>query len=158
MAKQMEATRIFDAPVETVWEVWKDPELVKRWWGTKFFTSNLAKIDFKEGGKTLVSTKEPKETGGHEYFTVWEYVKIIHLKKIEFIQNPADEAGNKTDPVKLGMPSDFPSNVKTVVTFQEVGKNKTEMTIAKYAEFGSMSNFAQIALDQSMEKMEAMFY
>jgi hypothetical protein len=27
MAKQIEVTRTFDAPVEMVWEVWGDPEL-----------------------------------------------------------------------------------------------------------------------------------
>ncbi len=29
MAKQIEVTRTFNAPVEMVWEVWVDPELVK---------------------------------------------------------------------------------------------------------------------------------
>ncbi|MDQ6608884.1 MAG: hypothetical protein M3Y85_03585, partial [Bacteroidota bacterium] len=68
-----------------------------------------------------------------------------------------DEDGNKTDPVKLGMPPDFPTDIKTVVIFKEVANDKTEMTVTEYAEFGTISNFAQMGLEQSMDKMNAIF-
>ena len=157
MAKQIEVTRTFNASVEMVWKVWTDPELVKRWWGPKHFTSPVAKIDFREGGKSLVSMKAPKEMGGQEHYSIWEYVKIIPLQTIEFIQNLADEGGNKIDPIKLGMPPDFPLDIRTVVTFKALESNKTEMTVTEYAEFGTISNFAQIGLEQSLEKMGEIF-
>jgi uncharacterized protein YndB with AHSA1/START domain len=157
MAKQVEVTRIFNAPVEMVWKVWTDPELVKRWWGPKHYISPVAKIDFQEGGKSLVSMKAPKEMGGQEFYSIWKYVKIIPLQTIEFIQSLSDKEGNKTDPVKLGMPSDFPIDIKTVVTLREIANNKTEMTVTEYANFGTISNFAQIGLEQSLEKMAEIF-
>jgi uncharacterized protein YndB with AHSA1/START domain len=157
MARQIEVTRIFNAPVEMVWKVWVDPELVKRWWGPKHYISLVAKIDFREGGKSIVSMKAPKEMGGQEFYSIWEYIKIVPLKTIEFIQNLADEHGNKTDPTKLGMPPDFPLDIKTVVSFKEVEGGKTEMTVTEYAEFGTISNFAQIGLEQSVDKMTAIF-
>jgi uncharacterized protein YndB with AHSA1/START domain len=157
MAKQIEVTRTFNAPVEMVWKVWTDPELVKRWWGPKFFISPLAIIDFREGGKSIVSMKAPDEMGGQEFYSIWEYVKIIPLETIEFIQNLSDRDGTKTEPVKLGMPPDFPMDIKTVVTFRAVADSKTEMTVIEYAEFGTISNFAQIGLEQSMDKMVAIF-
>ena len=157
MAKQIEVTRIFNAPVEMVWKVWTDPELVKRWWGPKHFTSPVAKIDFREGGKSLVSMLAPEQMGGQEWYSIWIYVKIIPYKTIEFIQSLSDKDGNKTDPVKVGMPSDFPIDIRTVVTFTELGNSKTEMTVTEYAEFGTISNFAQIGLEQSLEKMAAIF-
>ena len=157
MAKQIEVTRIFNAPVEMVWKVWTDPELVKRWWGPKHFISPVAKIDFKEGGKSIVSMQAPKEMGGQEFFSLWVYVKIIPLKTIEFIQSLSDKDGNKTDPKKVGMPPDFPIDIRTVVVFKELGISKTEMTVTEYAEFGTISNFAQIGLEQSMDKMVAIF-
>ena len=157
MAKQIEVTRTFNAPVEMVWKVWTDPELVKRWWGPKHFTSPVALIDFRIGGKSLVSMKAPQEMGGQVFYSIWEYVKIIPLQTIEFIQCLSDKDGNKTDPVELGMPPDFPIDIKTVVTFREVADNKTEMTVTEYADFGTISSFAQIGLEQSIEKMEAIF-
>jgi uncharacterized protein YndB with AHSA1/START domain len=157
MAKQIEVTRTFNAPVEMVWKVWTDPELVKRWWGPKHFISPVAKIDFREGGKSLVSMLAPKEMGGREFFSIWLYVKIIHLKTIEFIQSLSDEDGNKIDPTKVGMPADFPIDVRTVVIFKELGNSKTEMSVTEYAEFGTISNFAQIGLEESMDKIAAIF-
>jgi len=157
MAMQIEVSRVFNAPVELVWKVWTDPELVKRWWGPKHFTSPVAIIDFREGGKSLVSMKAPEEMGGEEFYSIWQYVKIIPMQSIEFIQSLSDNDGNKTDPVKLGMPPDFPPDIKTVVTFKEIANNKTEMTVIEYADFGTISNFAQIGLEQSIEKMDAIF-
>ena len=157
MAKQIEVTRTFNAPVEMVWKVWTDAELIKRWWGPKHFSAPVAKLDFREGGTSLVSMQAPKEMGGREFYSIWRYVKIIPLQTIKFIQSLSDEMGNKTDPTKLGMPPDFPIDILTVVTFKEVGNNQTEMTVIEYAEFGTISNFAQIGLEQSMEKMAALF-
>ena len=157
MAKQIEVTRIFNAPVELVWNVWVDPELIKRWWGPKHFKSPVAEIDFRAGGKSLVSMKAPKEMGGQEFYSIWEYVKIIPLKRIEFIQNLADKDGNKAEPVKVGMPADFPMDIRTVVTFRELAANKTEMTVTEHADMGITTNFAQIGLEQSLEKMAAIF-
>jgi uncharacterized protein YndB with AHSA1/START domain len=157
MAKQVEVTKVFNAPVELVWRVWVDPELVKRWWGPKNFISPVAKINFRAGGKSLVSMKAPEEMGGREWYSIWEYAKITHLETIEFIQSLSDKDGNKTDPTKVGMPADFPTDIRTVVTFKKLGNNKTEMTVTEYADFGSMSNFAQLGLEQSLEKMAAIF-
>ena len=157
MAKQIEVTRTFNATVEMVWRLWTDPELVKRWWGPKNFTSPVAKIDFREGGKSLVSMKSPVEMGGQEYHSIWVYVKIIPLQRIEFIQSLSDENGIKTDPTKVGMPADFPIDILTIVTFKVVRDTQTEMTVTEYADFGSISNFAQIGLEQSCDKMIAIF-
>lgn len=157
MARQIEVTKVFNAPVEMVWRVWVEPELIKQWWGPKSFISPMAKIDFRVGGKSLVSMKAPQEMGGREWYSSWDYVKIDPFKTIEFIQSLADENGQKTDPVKVGMPADFPADIQTIVTFREIGPNQTEMTVTEYADFGTISNFAQIGLEQSLDKMVVIF-
>jgi uncharacterized protein YndB with AHSA1/START domain len=153
MAKQIEVTRIFDAPVAMVWKLWTDPELVKRWWGPKHFISPIARLDVRVGSISLVSMKAPAAMGGVEWFSVWEYLKIIPLQTIEFVQSLADAAGNKKDPAALGMPADFPKDILTVVHFEILSAHQTSMTVTEYAEFGSISNFAQTGLEQSMDKM-----
>lgn len=157
MAKQIEVTRTFNAPIEMVWKVWTEPELVKRWWGPKNFSSPVARLAFREGGKSIVSMKAPQEMGGQEFFSVWFYVKIIPLETIEFIQSLSDKNGNKIDPIKVNMPPDFPIDIRTVISFRELGNSKTEMTVTEYAEFGTISDFAQIGLEESMDKMVAIF-
>lgn len=157
MAKQIEVTRVFNASVEMVWKLWTDPELIKRWWGPKQFTAPVARIDFREGGRSVVSMKAPAAMGGQEYYSVWVYTKIVPLQFIEFIQSLSDEEGNKTDPEKLGMPADFPIDIQTIVNFTTIADGQTEMTVTEYADFGMISEFAQTGLEQSMDKMVAVF-
>ena len=157
MAKQIEVTRVFNAPLEMVWQLWTEPELIKRWWGPKHFTAPVAKIDFRVGGKSLVSMLAPREMGGREFYSLWEYVRIIPLQTIEFIQSLADIDGQRTDPVQVGMPADFPPDIRTVVTFKSLTGSSTEMVVTEYADFGTISDFAQIGLEQSMYKMAVIF-
>jgi len=157
MDKKIEIAKTFNAPVEMVWKLWTEPELVKRWWGPAHFTCPVAKIDCTPGGVSLVSMKAPAQMGGQEFFSLWEYTRVLPLQEIEFIQNLSDELGNKMKPVDLGMPPDFPTDIRTVVTFKKISDDVTEMTVTEYAEFGSMSHFAKLGLEQSMEKMGAVF-
>ena len=155
--QKIEVSKSFKAPIELVWQVWEDPELVKRWWGPKNFTSPFANIDLRVGGKSIVSMQAPKELGGQIYFSLWQYTKIEYLKTIEFIQSLCDELGNKINPESVGMPADFPIDIKTVVTFSKTTDTQTKMTVTEYANFGTISNFAQIGLEQSIEKMNKIF-
>ncbi len=157
MAKQIEVTRTFNAPVEMVWKLWTDPELIKRWWGPKHFTSPLATIDFQEGGKSIVSMQAPAEMGGQVFYSAWVYTTIIPLQTIEFIQSLSDAEGNKINPTQVGMPPDFPADIQTIVTFKKIDNSTTEMTVIEYADFGLISNFAQIGLEQSLDKMVAIY-
>jgi uncharacterized protein YndB with AHSA1/START domain len=45
--------RFFDAPRESVWKAWENPDLMKRWWGPRGFTSPYCEIGFRVGGKFL---------------------------------------------------------------------------------------------------------
>ena len=157
MTTQIEVTRVFNAPVEMVWRVWVEPELVKRWWGPRHFTAPVANIDFRVGGRSLVSMKGPAEMGGQEWFSIWLYTDIVPFQRIEFIQSLSDQEGNKIDPVSAGMPADFPRDIRTVVTFKAIAGNQTEMSVTEYATFGSISNFARTGLGQSMDKMVEIF-
>jgi uncharacterized protein YndB with AHSA1/START domain len=157
MAKQIEVTRTFNAPVEMVWKLWTDPELIKRWWGPKHFTSPVATIDFQQGGKSIVSMQAPAEMGGQVFYSAWVYTTIIPLQTIEFIQSLSDEEGNKINPTQVGMPPDFPADIQTIVTFRKIDNSTTEMTVTEFANFGTISNFAQIGLEQSLDKMVAIY-
>lgn len=150
---QVHVTRVFNAPVERVWNVWVDPALIMQWWGPDHFICPLAKIDFREGATSIVCMRAPQEFGGGDSYSIWQYVKIVPFESIEFIQNLADANGVKQKPASLGMPPDFPEDVRTVVTFKVLGKNKTEMTVDEFADFGQISHFAQLGMEQCAGKI-----
>ena len=159
MKQNIVVTRIFDAPIELVWKTWVDPELVMRWWGPDRFTCPSAKIDFREGKTSVVCMRAPAEFGGQDMYSVWSYTRIVPMKSIEFIQNLSDKNGNKVKPADLGMPPDFKEDLRTLVTFKDLGNGKTEMIVTEYdwETGGQMSGFAKLGLEQSLDKMPAIF-
>ena len=120
--RDLVVTRVFDAPLELVWKAWTDPEHVMRWWGPDHFTSPSAKMDFREGGTSIVCMRAPQEFGGQDMYSTWVYQKIVPMERIEFIQNLADKEGNLIDPTQLGLPPEFPRDIRTVVTLQRPGQ------------------------------------
>jgi len=48
--KELTITRVLNAPIELVWEVWTDPDHIKNWWGPNGFTNTIFEMDLKPGG------------------------------------------------------------------------------------------------------------
>ena len=154
--RDLVVTRVFAAPVELVWKAWTEPEYVMRWWGPDYFTSPSAKMDFREGGTSLVCMRAPEDFGGQDMYSTWVYQKIIPMERIEFIQNLADKDGNQIDPAQIGMPPEFPRDMRTVVTFKDLGNGKTEMTVTEYnvpTADTELGKNAELGLNQSLDKM-----
>ena len=133
----MVITRTLEASLEQVWKAWSNEELVKQWWGPKGFTYPFAKLEFREGGTSLVCMRAPKEFGGQDMYNTWSYQKIVPMKRIEYILNFTDKDGNKLDPSAIGMPPGIPKNVPHIITFKDLGNNKTEVTVTEYGYFSA---------------------
>ena len=153
--KDLVITRVFDAPVELVWQAWTDPRHVMRWWGPEHFTSPSAQIDFREGGTALVAMRAPAEYGGGDNYSLWTYHKIVPMRRIEFVQTLVDKDGARLDPTTLGLPADFPQDQRTVLVFKPLG-DKTEFTITQYGlPISRMGEMAELGMNQSLDKLAA---
>jgi uncharacterized protein YndB with AHSA1/START domain len=156
--KDIVVTREFGVPVELVWKAWSEAEGVKQWWGPDCFTCPSAEMDFREGGTSVVCMRAPKEFGGQDMYSAWLYKKINRMQSIEFVQNLADKDGQVMEPVKLGMPPEFPMYLRTVVTFKDIGNGNTEMTVTEYAFLVCpMLAMAEKGLEQCINKMQRSF-
>ncbi len=152
--KNLTVTRTFDAPVESVWKQWSDSDKVRKWWGPKSFTSPLAKMDFREGGVSLVCMRAPKEFGGFDMYNTWTYKKIVPHERIELVLNFSDKDGNKLDPAKIGLPAGIPQDVPHVITFKALGDNKTELTVTEYGYTTDQAvEISKAGLEQCLDKM-----
>ena len=146
-------TRIIDAPIDMVWKAWTDPQLVMRWWGPKDYTSPTCKVDLREGGRYVFCMRAPKEQGGQDSYTAGVYKKIVPMERLEFTQGLADKDGNRVDPAQVGMPPDFPEEIRTVVIFKAKG-NMTELTITEYDwPVGQMYVYSLAGMHQSIDKL-----
>jgi uncharacterized protein YndB with AHSA1/START domain len=129
-----------------------------RWWGPAGFTCPVAKMDFREGGTSLVCMRAPKEFGGRDMFNTWTYEKIVPMKRFVYILRFADKDGNMMDPAKQGLPPEMPKEVRNEVAFKELGKDKTEVTVTEYGwTVGQMMEMSKMGLEQCLDKMDALF-
>lgn len=147
-------TRIIDAPIEMVWKAWTDPKHVMRWWGPKDYTSPTCKIDLREGGKYIFNMRAPKEQGGQDSYTAGVYKKIVPMERLEFTQSLADKDGNKIDPAQVGVPQDFPKEIRTVIVFKRTKCDMTELTIVGHDwPVGQMYVYSFAGWHQSLDKL-----
>src|SRR3989344_590653 len=96
--------RVFDAPRELVWKAWSDPELYKKWFGPKTFTSPVVKMDFRVGGKILGCMRGMEgDFKGKDFWSTGTYKEIVPMKKIVTTDSFADEHGNVVPASHYGM-------------------------------------------------------
>ena len=151
-------TRVFNAPVEQVWNAWVEPELVKQWWGPTGFTCPLAEMDFREGGTSLVCMRAPKEYGGQDLYNTWTYTKIVPNERIEYTFNFSDKDGHTLTPAQLGLSARIPQDGHHVVTFKDAGDGRTEMTVTEHGYTSEQDHdLSKLGLEQCLDKMASIF-
>ncbi len=146
-------TRILNAPLELVWKAWTEPERVARWWGPKYYSSPSCKIDLRVGGKYVFTMRAPADQGGQDSYTAGIYKRIVPMELLEFTQGLSDQDGDPIDPASIGMPPDFPKEIRTVVAFKAMGQF-TELTVTEYGWTpGQMYVYSLAGMHQSIDKL-----
>jgi uncharacterized protein YndB with AHSA1/START domain len=155
--KDLIVTRVFNAPLPAVWKAWSDAESVMKWWGPTGFTSPVCKMDFREGGTTLVCMRAPKEFGGMDMYNTWTWKKIVPMEFIEYTFDWADKDGNKIDPASLGfLPPGMPREMRHTLVFKDLGNGKTEMVMTEYGYVSDQQyELSKGGLEQCLDKMAA---
>ncbi len=57
--RELNITRIFDAPRSLVFKMWTDPKHVAQWWGPKGFTNPVCERDVRPGGALRIVMRGP---------------------------------------------------------------------------------------------------
>jgi uncharacterized protein YndB with AHSA1/START domain len=111
-ANEIRITRIYDAPVETVWEAWTDPDQIAEWWGPRGFTTTTHSKDLRPGGFWVFTLHGPDGVECRDrvdYLEVEKYARLVY-------DHGADD----------GQPAWF----RVTVLFSKIeGKTKMEMTM-----------------------------
>lgn len=151
----MVLTRVFDASLERVWNAWKEPDMVMKWWGPKAFTAPVAKMDFREGGVSLVCMRSH---AGFDIYNTWTYQEIVPMKRIEYVLNFTDKDGNKLDPAAIGMPPGIPKDVPHTIVFRDLGNDKTEVTVTEYGyTTPEIVELSKAGMAECLDKMAEIF-
>jgi PhnB protein len=85
--RELVITRLLNAPVSLVWEVWTNPEHIKNWWGPNGFTNTISKMDVQKNGEWDLIMHGPD---GTDYKNKSVFKEVVKNKKIvyEHISSP----------------------------------------------------------------------
>ncbi|MGE3973530.1 MAG: SRPBCC domain-containing protein [Bdellovibrionales bacterium] len=118
--------RVFQAPVEKLWKAWSTVGLLKQWWGPNGYSSPEAKMDFRVGGDYLFSMQGPD---GKVTWSGGTYRSIIPNKKIVCTDHFADNDGTIISANSIGLPGDWPQELRVTVDFESLKPHQTKMTV-----------------------------
>ena len=106
----------FDASVDRVWQLWKDPRQLERWRGPLTYPATVEKYDFRVGGRSAdyMTGREGEKPRGW-----WQITAIEEPIRFEFDDGFADDDGNPVEAMGI---------VHAVVTLDSAG-GKTRLTL-----------------------------
>ncbi|RAV09201.1 SRPBCC domain-containing protein [Paenibacillus contaminans] len=91
--------RVFDAPRDLVFKMFKEPEHLKRWWGPKGWELPVCNIDFRPGGVWHYCMKCIDKNQGDFYgMESWGkgvYKEIVEPESIAYTDYFSDAEGNE---------------------------------------------------------------
>ena len=121
-------TREFDAPIQTVWNMWTDPDLFSQWYGPNGFSVPAAEMDVVVGGtRKICMAMDGPESAMKMWFT-GVYKDVTAPKRLIYTESMCDEDGNVLSPQDMGMPEGTPDVTEVVIELSEDG-GKTLMTM-----------------------------
>jgi uncharacterized protein YndB with AHSA1/START domain len=72
-------SRVFNAPLERLWQVYTDPNLLPKWWGSRASTTVVEKMDVRVGGGWRFVSKDAE---GNEYVFHGEYKAVEPMTRL----------------------------------------------------------------------------
>lgn len=139
--------RIFEAPIDLIWQLWTQPEHFKKWYGPEGFTVPVAEIDLQVGGKRFIGMQSPD--GSMKFWTAGEFMEIIPKTRLVYTESIADEDGNAiTEPSSNGIP---PMTTEVTVLLEDLN-DRTRMVMT-HAGLPEGSGGANEGWKQSFNKL-----
>ncbi len=112
-SNEIRITRVYDAPVKTVWDAWTDPKQVAQWWGPRGFTLTTHSKDLRVGGTWNYTMHGPD---GRDYPNKTLYLEVEKYSRLVYDHGASD---------------DRPPLFRVTVRFTELkGKTKMDMSMA----------------------------
>ncbi|MEM8650499.1 MAG: SRPBCC domain-containing protein [Pseudomonadota bacterium] len=127
-SKWVRIEREFEASIDTVWNMWTDPELFKQWYGPMGMSVPTAEMDVVVGGtrKICMEMKSPDRSMSMWFIGV--YKEITPPTRLVYTESMCDADGTIISPQSMGMPEGHPDVTEVIVELEELD-DRTIMTM-----------------------------
>src|SRR5262245_47205878 len=135
--REIVTTRLLDAPRERVFEAFRDPARLARWWGPKGFTNTFKEFDLRPGGVWRFVMHGPN---GADYANHSVFVEVVKPEHVVF-----DHVSKPQFQMTIALGDAGPG--KTTITWR--------MRFETAAECDKVRGFAPGANEQNLDRLEA---
>lgn len=84
----MEVARVMAASPAAIWAVWRDADLLAKWWGPAGFTSAVRELDVSDGGVLDIAMRGPD---GVEFLNVYDFEEVDPPSRITYVHRGSEE-------------------------------------------------------------------
>ncbi len=123
MQYELKITRIFNAPIETLFRMWTDSNHLKRWWAPNGFMMDIARIDLRPNGILLYKQTSSE---GQEMWGKFVYQEVVKPTKLVFINSFSDDNALT---VRAPFYSSWPLEIMNTLTLKSEIDGRTTLTI-----------------------------
>ncbi len=120
--------RLFDGPMEMVWQLWTDPKLFRQWYGPNGMSVPTVEMDVRVGGTRKVCMEMQSAERSMSMWFTGVYKEVQAPRRLVYTESMCDENGTIIPPQQMGMPDDFPDVTEVVVELIAEG-NQTRMVM-----------------------------
>jgi uncharacterized protein YndB with AHSA1/START domain len=96
---ELKLVRVYDAPVQAVWDAWTDPAQVAQWWGPRGFSLTTHAKDLRAGGHWTYTMHGPD---GTDYPNETLYHEVVERRRLVY-----DHGSDGTRPPLFRVSVDF---------------------------------------------------
>lgn len=113
--REIVLTRVIDAPRESVFDAWTDPEQLAAWFGPRGMTIETHEIDIRAGGLWRFDMIDP-DGARHDNRMTFQRIDRPHLIEVD---HGSDKDGDP-DKFRMLVTFDEQTNGKTVLTLRQM--------------------------------------
>jgi uncharacterized protein YndB with AHSA1/START domain len=143
-SKDIKITRLYNAPINAVWEAWNDKDKVAKWWGPRGYSLTTQSKELKPGGHWNYTMHGPD---GVDYINKTFYHEVQKNSKLVYDHGGNDERNplfrvsvnflEEKEKTKMEMTMTFPSPEEAEQTgkfIKQAGGNTTWDRLAEFLE------------------------
>ena len=134
----MVITAEFDAPVESVWQLWADPRQLERWWGPPTYPATVVDHDLAPGGTVTYFMTGPE---GDKHGGWWRILAVDAPHSLELQDGFADDTGAPNP--------EMPVMTLRVTLSEEAGVTQMMMT-STFPSLEAMEQMADMGVEEGI--------
>lgn len=130
----------FTAPVERVWQLWRDPRQLERWWGPPTWPATFDTHEFVAGGRSTYYMTGPDGEKVHGW---WGITAVDEPSRFEFDDGFADDAGNPTGEAGV---------THAVVTLERAGAVTRMTMVSSFESVEQLETLVNMGMEEGLRE------